>query len=200
MHAKKLPEDFRQYTINRWYNYITSLIVCDFFEKHPRVKPYPDKRGKCADFFIDGKPFDLKMTFVPKAWSPERVLKSLRDPRQLITYYYKAMGTDRAHFGNKIFLVMTDIDEVGTHPWWMKREFDALEKVVKLYLDRTEGTEFFRNFEIRFKASFVTVSAADAVFLVRESRNFYYYSFKWKANIPEVMAGEINSNAVVIKP
>jgi hypothetical protein len=189
--SKGLPEDFRQYTINRWYNYITSLVICDFFLSYPRVRRCPERRNKQVDFFVDGKPFDLKVTFIPKSWSFKRALSALRDPRKLIIYYYEGMGADRAHFGAKIFFVMVDINNIGSHPWWMKREFDALERVVKLYLDRTKETEFFRNFRVRSKGSYVTVKAADAIFLIKKDKGFYYSFFRWKDNIPRAIMGRI---------
>lgn len=191
MEEKKLPQEFLQYTINRWYNYITSVVICDFFGSHQRVKLAENKKDLYVDFLIDGNPFDLKVTFVPKAWSLNRVLRILRDPRDLITYYYKSMGADRAHYEAKIFLVMVDLDNIGKHPWQMKRQFTEIAKLVKLYLEKTRCTDFFRNFNIYFKGTPITISAADIIFLVKKGNNFYYVFYVWKDNSPKALEGKL---------
>jgi hypothetical protein len=102
MKEKGFSEDFEQYTINRWYNYLTQLIVQDLFAKHKRVTTEKNKRSLYVDIYIDGNPFDIKMTPLPKNFV-KRLKEVLRDPRDLIKWLYKSGGAQRFHTGSKIF-------------------------------------------------------------------------------------------------
>ena len=57
----------RAYVLYSWYNHWTSIIIEDVFNDHDRVLPAVG-RVKQIDFFINDKPFDLKVTHFPQGY------------------------------------------------------------------------------------------------------------------------------------
>lgn len=53
------------YTLNSWYNHWTSIVIEDIFKDHKAVLPTVGLIKK-IDFFIEGIPFDLKVTYFPE--------------------------------------------------------------------------------------------------------------------------------------
>lgn len=65
------------FLICSWYNNWTSIIIEDIFKDHPRVLATVGKI-KQVDFFIDGIPFDLKVTYFPATFlEQQRVSQGL---------------------------------------------------------------------------------------------------------------------------
>ncbi len=48
----------------KWYNHWSSILIEQLFKKHPVVLPTVGQVKK-VDFFVDGVPFDLKVTYLP---------------------------------------------------------------------------------------------------------------------------------------
>lgn len=180
----RLGEDFQQYTINRWYNYVTSLIIQDFFAAHPRVRVEKNPRSLYRDFFIDGTPFDLKVTFAPKRWALDMVQDSMKNPRKLIVWMYRGGGTDRQHWGPKIFIVLLDLGKVGEHAWEMKRRFREISKLVNRYLEDTGSSSFLKHFAIVKRGVKYAVEAADLLFLVKDASGYWGLFYIWKNDKP----------------
>ena len=63
----ELQNSLRGYVLCSWYNHWTSIIIEDVFRDHPRVLPAIGQTKK-IDFFIDGVPFDLKVTYFPEGF------------------------------------------------------------------------------------------------------------------------------------
>lgn len=53
--------------MNSWYNHWTSILIENEFEKHKIVTPTVGQI-KSVDFFINGYPFDLKVTYLPSGY------------------------------------------------------------------------------------------------------------------------------------
>lgn len=53
------------YVLASWYNHWTSIVIEHFFKQHKKVLPTIGQ-VKSIDFIIDGIPFDLKVTYLPK--------------------------------------------------------------------------------------------------------------------------------------
>lgn len=68
------------YTFNSWYNHWSSIMIEEIFNKHKKVLPTVDLVEK-IDFFIEGIPFDLKVTYFP-----EELLKKDMTPHLLELY------------------------------------------------------------------------------------------------------------------
>jgi len=190
MKGKNLPQVFKQYTINRWYNFACSVIVQSFFESHKRVTPERNKKSLTKDFFIDGNNFDMKITFIFKNWTMKRVLEELEDPKRLIVQFYKKGGAQRMHLKSKLFIVMVDLTNLGTHAWEMQREFGKIEKLVKSYLDNTAGSEHLSDFKFKKGDDELVIEKSDVLFLIKKKDGFYGRFFFWRKNLPSPI--EIN--------
>lgn len=68
----ELLVSLRGYTINSWYNHWTSILIEDLFKEHSKVLPTIGLIKK-IDFFIDGTPYDLKVTYFPEALMKEKL-------------------------------------------------------------------------------------------------------------------------------
>ena len=93
---------FKQYTINRWYNFACSIVIQSYLENHQRVRGEENKRSFTKDIFIDDKPFDFKITYPFKGMSEKMFLKNLDNPTELIIKYYKGGGKQRMHTEPKL--------------------------------------------------------------------------------------------------
>lgn len=61
----ELFSSLQGYTLNSWYNHWTSILIEDIFKDHTNVLPTIGLIKK-IDFFINGIPFDLKVTYFPE--------------------------------------------------------------------------------------------------------------------------------------
>ncbi|MEM2174761.1 MAG: hypothetical protein QXI58_03970 [Candidatus Micrarchaeia archaeon] len=179
---KRFSEEFEQYTINRWYNYLTQLIVQDFFARHPRVRIEENRRSLYVDIYIDGNPFDIKMTPLPKAFA-KKFEEVFKNPTDLIKWLYESEGAHRFHTSPKIFIVVVDLDDFQAS-WKLKRQFDVIEKVVNKYLEKTRGSEYFRNFTFKIRKTVFKVKMADLFFIVKQKGRYFGRFFLWKRNKP----------------
>lgn len=53
------------YTMNSWYNHWSAILLEEIFNSHKKITPTVDLVKK-IDFFIEGVPFDLKVTYFPE--------------------------------------------------------------------------------------------------------------------------------------
>ena len=67
----ELLASMRGYVLCSWYNHWTSIIIEDVFRDHRSVLPAVGKVKK-IDFFLQGVPFDLKVTSLPEGFVKER--------------------------------------------------------------------------------------------------------------------------------
>ena len=82
---KNLPDVFKQYTINRWYQFASSLVIQSYLEEHTRVEAEKNKRSFTKDIYIDEKPFDFKITYAFKGVSEKMFLRNF----QIKNYFMK---------------------------------------------------------------------------------------------------------------
>ena len=62
-----LHNSLRAYVVASWYNHWSSIIIEDIFKEHVSVIPAVGQIKK-IDFFINNKPFDLKVTYLPEGY------------------------------------------------------------------------------------------------------------------------------------
>ena len=191
INEKKLPEVFKQYTINRWYNFACSIVIQSYLENHHRVRGEENKRSLTKDIFIDDKPFDFKITYPFKGMSEKMFLKNLDNPTELIIKYYKGGGKQRMHTEPKLFMIFADQDNHTIHQWQMKREFEVIEKFLKYYLDNTSKTEFLVNKDFSIGESNFTIKMADLFYIMKNKDKNFGIFFEWKNNIPKKITFEI---------
>lgn len=62
-----LHNSLRAYVVASWYNHWSSIIIEDIFKEHVSVIPAIGQIKK-IDFFVNNKPFDLKVTYLPEGY------------------------------------------------------------------------------------------------------------------------------------
>ena len=62
-----LHNSLRAYVLASWYNHWSSIIIEDIFKGHTNVIPAIGQIKK-IDFFVNNKPFDLKVTYLPEGY------------------------------------------------------------------------------------------------------------------------------------
>ena len=62
-----LHKSLRAYVVASWYNHWSSIIIEDIFKEHDNVIPAIGQIKK-IDFFVNNKPFDLKVTYLPEGY------------------------------------------------------------------------------------------------------------------------------------
>lgn len=67
----EILNSLKGFVLCSWYNNWTSIIIEDIFKDHQRVLPTVGKI-KQVDFFVEGIPFDLKMTYFPGGFMEEQ--------------------------------------------------------------------------------------------------------------------------------
>lgn len=67
-----LLHSLRGYTLNSWYNHWTSILIEDVFKDHVKILPTVGLVKK-IDFFINGIPFDLKVTYFPEQFMKDKL-------------------------------------------------------------------------------------------------------------------------------
>ena len=190
--SKNLPEVFKQYTINRWYNFACSIVIQSYLENHNRVRGEKNRRSLTKDIFIDEKPFDFKITYVFKNISDQMFLRNLDDPTELIIKYYKGGGKQRMHTEPKLFMVFADQNNHRVHQWQMKREFDVIEKFIKYYLDNTKESKYLFNKKFSIGDSDHSIKMADLFYIIKKENKRYGIFFDWKDNLPKKQIFEIS--------
>lgn len=81
----RLHDDVTHYVIATWYNHWTTVLIEGPISQHPKVIPTL-KNNFGVDIFFDNQPFDLKITYLPKNFMLDQVLKN---PKDLITWLYE---------------------------------------------------------------------------------------------------------------
>ena len=83
------------------------------------------------DFYINGEPFDLKVTAFPDGETFNMKTRKGRD--QLIEWFYKNQSQGgRKHFGNRLFIVCDGSSTMNK--LYMKTRFDIIEQRIKNYM------------------------------------------------------------------
>jgi hypothetical protein len=126
----KLHDDITHYVIATWYNHWTTVLIEDHISQHPKVIPtLKNKSG--VDIFFDNQPFDLKITYLPKDFTLEQILKN---PKGLIIWLYENQGAQRFGEDNRFYVVLaskSNLDE----SWELKRDFDFVFDEVDKFFD-----------------------------------------------------------------
>ena len=98
----KLHDDITHYVIATWYNHWTTVLIENHISQHSKIIPTL-KNNFGVDIFFDNQPFDLKITYLPKGFTLEQVLKN---PKDLIIWLYENQGLQRFGAGNRFFVVL----------------------------------------------------------------------------------------------
>jgi len=134
--ARGFPlQEFAAYVIRRWYNFHTHQVVLEMFCAHPRVRPEINPRHPSVDFYLDGIPFDLKLTEFPRAY-PRSLDEARSCPQDLVNWLYREQSREgRYHAANRMFVVFHHA-AAPERTWEVRRMFDRIERAVVAFLER----------------------------------------------------------------
>ena len=96
----------KEYALHRWYNYMTSIaceyLFCEFGAVHEE-----DVYNHDVDIYINGVPFDVKLTVYPAKLSNRPYnLKTRQGKNQMIQWYYANQSQQaRKQLLNRIYVV-----------------------------------------------------------------------------------------------
>lgn len=131
----KLPVEFIDYAIARWYALKTHDLAVDLFCRHPRVTRWPNPRDRTIDFELDGVSFDLKLTHLSAARAKRLPLALLQArPDDLIVQLYEEQSRqERFGLNNRLFMVCYDPAQPADS-WKLKRDWRRLAAAIEAYL------------------------------------------------------------------
>lgn len=122
-----------QYALHRWYNFNTSILSENIFVELGATKESNPKH-KEIDLYIDGIPFDVKLTVYPKKLEKENLdLRSRNDKNNLIRWLYNNQSQQqRKHLKNRLFIVCkgNSINENQK----LKSDFNQIRQKVKDFI------------------------------------------------------------------
>ena len=130
IHQNGVEQD---YALHRWYNYMTSVAVenifCEFGAVHEK-----DLYNHDVDIYIDGIPFDVKLTIYPAKLSGRPYdLKSRQGRNQMIKWYYQnqsQQGTKQVL--NRLYVVCDG--KTAYDCLKMKSDFVTLRKKISVFM------------------------------------------------------------------
>lgn len=154
----KLHNDITSYVICTWYNHWTTVLIEEHISQHSKVIPTL-KNIKGIDIFMDGQPFDLKTTYLPRDYDIQDVIKN---PKNLAIWMYENQGAQRFGSDNRLFAILLDTKNPA-ESWKLKRNFDLVFSKID---------EFFNNErvssadELVFSFSKKTYTAVSKVLII----------------------------------
>lgn len=124
----------KDYALHRWYNYKTSTtcekIFCEYGAVHEKNRSNHD-----VDIYIDGIPFDVKLTVYPKSLSKNIYDLSTRVGKDgMIQWYYSNQSQEnRKQILNRLYVVCdaTSYNE----SLLMKCNFSLMRKYIKAFME-----------------------------------------------------------------
>lgn len=130
---------FVHYALRRWYCFWGARLAELLFLGHPGVLAGPPKDHE-VDFTIDGVPFDLKTSEVPRAFTGN-VDARLADPAQAAAWFYTHQSRERRfHRANRLFLVLWDPEAPG-ESWRLRADVPALRASIDRFLTERRYVE-----------------------------------------------------------
>ena len=124
----------RDYALHRWYNYMTSIyceyIFCDFGAVHEK-----DKYNHDVDIYIDGVPFDVKLTVYPAKLSSRPYDLTTREGKnEMIRWYYANQSQQSRKQLLKRLYVVCDGSSAYEN-MVMKSDFDLMRQRISTYMN-----------------------------------------------------------------
>jgi hypothetical protein len=127
----RLLDDVSFYVICTWYNHWTTVLIEEQIALHPQVIPAL-KKVKGIDLFFYNQPFDLKVTYLPSAYSYKDAVK---DPKGLIVWLYENQGAQRFGAHNRLYIVLHN-PQRPEESWKLKRDYDLIKAHTDAFFQR----------------------------------------------------------------
>lgn len=125
-----LHSDITHYVVCTWFNHWTTVLIEEHIGLHRRVVPTL-KNINGIDIFFDGQPFDLKVTYLPRAYN---IVDAIEHPRNLAVWMYENQGQQRFGADNRIFVILLDQDN-PEKSWELKRHFELIFGKIDRFFD-----------------------------------------------------------------
>ena len=127
----------KEYALHRWYNYMTSIrceyIFCEYGAVHDQ-----DKYNHDVDIYINGVPFDVKLTVYPaKLFHRPYNLSTREGKNALIKWYYANQSQqNRKQMLNRLYVVC---DAPSSYEnMVMKSNFELMRERISEYMKRVQ--------------------------------------------------------------
>lgn len=123
----------KEYALHRWYNYMTSIqceyIFCEYGAVHEKNQYNHD-----VDIYIDGVPFDVKLTVYPaKLSSRPYDLSTRAGKNDMIRWYYANQSQQsRKQMLNRLYVVCDA--PTSYENMVMKSNFDLMRQRISAYM------------------------------------------------------------------
>ncbi len=129
------------YALHRWYNFKTSTQCEKIFCDYGAVKE-SDYKNREIDIYIDGTPFDVKLTVYPKALSSHPYdLTTRAGKNEMIKWMYSHQSQQqRKHLANRLFIVCdgkTQYDSLC-----LKSDFIQIRSKIRSFLSYVRDNGF----------------------------------------------------------
>ena len=124
----------KNYALHRWYNYKTSeyceYIFCDYGAVHEKNKYNHD-----VDIYINGIPFDVKLTVYPAMLSNRPYDLTTREGKDdMIRWFYKNQSQEsRKQLLNRIYVVCDGSNSKANMK--MKSDFSLMREKISEYMN-----------------------------------------------------------------
>lgn len=133
------PVELHRYVLRRWYCFWGARLAELLFLRHPNVQP-GRPRDHEVDFYLDGRPFDLKTTELPRAFTGG-LDEVLGDPARAIIWFYAHQSRERRfHVGNRLFLLLADPDDPN-RAWRLRGDEAALRQAIDAFVATPDCVE-----------------------------------------------------------
>ncbi|MFH0771364.1 MAG: hypothetical protein V1933_01950 [Candidatus Omnitrophota bacterium] len=154
----RLHGDVTSYVICTWYNHWTTVLIEEHISRHSKVIPTL-KNIKGIDIFLDGQPFDLKTTYLPRNYNAQDAIKS---PKDLAVWMYENQGAQRFGSDNRLFVILLDTKNPG-ESWKLKRNFDLVFSKIDDFFNKEKVSS---SDEVVFSFARKTYTAVSKVLLI----------------------------------
>lgn len=127
----------KEYALHRWYNYMTSIqceyIFCEYGAVHEKNKYNHD-----VDIYIDGVPFDVKLTVYPaKLYSRPYDLTTRKGKNDMIRWYYANQSQQsRKQMLNRLYVVCDALSSDKNMA--MKSNFNLMRRRISAYMENVK--------------------------------------------------------------
>ena len=126
-----------QYALHRWYNFNTSIYCEKLFLEFGATKEANEK-NKEVDIYINGVPFDVKVSVYPKALENHPYDLTTREGKNaMIRWLYEHQSQQgRKHYKNRLFIICD-----GNTPeenLKLKSDFNQIREKIKLFIEQSE--------------------------------------------------------------
>lgn len=126
----------KQYALHRWYNYMTSIvceyIFCEFGAEHEE-----DIYNHDVDIYINGIPFDVKLTVYPAKLSNKPFdLRTREGKDKMIKWFYANQSQQsRKQLLNRLYVVCDG--KTQEESLTMKSDFSFLREQIRDFMEKS---------------------------------------------------------------